>query len=205
MKLAVISDTHIGYGSGDRKNDAIRAFEEAIDISLEKSDAILFAGDMFDSPYPRSYATLETVRILSKLKSTSSGVLKGYSGLPFIAISGNHERRSKEFLDPVQMLEKAGLLVRLHGNGIMLEKEDEEVWVYGVSSVPERLAGAVFKKLNPAPKRGVFSILMFHQSVSPYVYSPLEQPTLDISSLPQGFDVIIDGHIHKREMKKIQL
>ncbi len=203
MKIAVISDTHLGFGTGERKSDALLAFEEAVQIAVDRADIILFAGDMFDSPYPRSYVTLEAVRILSGLRSIRGADVSGMAGFPFIAITGNHERRSREFLDPVQMLDRAGLLKRLHGDGAIAEKDGEKVWIYGISSVPERLAGSVFRKLDPKPMDGMTNILMFHQSVTPYVYSPLEKPTLDVSTLPKGFDIIIDGHIHKREVRKI--
>jgi DNA repair exonuclease SbcCD nuclease subunit len=42
-----------------------------------------------------------------------------------------------------------------------------------------------------------------HQSIDPYVYSPLEPPTLNTSNLPKGFDLIIDGHIHTQTQDKI--
>jgi len=44
---------------------------------------------------------------------------------------------------------------------------------------------------------------MVHQSISPYVYSPLEPPALTLSNLPKGFNVIIDGHIHSTGKEKI--
>jgi len=44
---------------------------------------------------------------------------------------------------------------------------------------------------------------MFHQSIEPYVYSPLEPPTLNLSNLPKGFDLIVNGHVHTKDSTKI--
>lgn len=37
---------------------------------------------------------------------------------------------------------------------------------------------------------------MIHQSIDPFIYSPLEPPSLSLSNLPKGFDLIVDGHLH---------
>ncbi|RLI96068.1 MAG: hypothetical protein DRP00_05885, partial [Candidatus Aenigmatarchaeota archaeon] len=37
----------------------------------------------------------------------------------------------------------------------------------------------------------------------PYIYSTLEPPSIELSDLPQGFDLIINGHIHTRQLKKL--
>ena len=206
MKLSIISDTHLGFGKGERKLDAVIAFEEAVDRSMKMADAILFAGDMFDSPYPRSEIVFHAVRILSKLKSakhTPFSIQRKipalcHRGMPFIAITGNHERRSREFRDPVQQLESAGLLVRLHAEHVMID----DVCVYGVSSVPERFASKIFHKLSPEPC-GAYNILMFHQGIEGFLYAPTDRPSLTLSDLPEGFDLYVNGHIHERQEKKI--
>jgi DNA repair exonuclease SbcCD nuclease subunit len=65
-----------------------------------------------------------------------------------------------------------------------------------MSGVPERYAADTLNKWNPKPVDDCFNILLLHQSIEPYVYSPLEPPSLNTSNLPCGFDLIVDGHIH---------
>jgi DNA repair exonuclease SbcCD nuclease subunit len=45
--------------------------------------------------------------------------------------------------------------------------------------------------------------MMLHQSIDPFVYSPLEPPSITTSNLPKGFDLIVDGHIHSSGQEKI--
>ncbi len=48
MKIAVLSDVHLGYGKGtNRGEDSFRAFSEVIKKSMD-ADLILMAGDLFD-------------------------------------------------------------------------------------------------------------------------------------------------------------
>ena len=56
---------------------------------------------------------------------------------------------------------------------------------------------------NPKPKENCFNILLLHQNIKPYVYSFLEEPTLEVTKLPKGFDLIVDGHVHTYEKQKI--
>ncbi len=115
-------------------------------------------------------------------------------GIPIIAIHGTHERRTKELLNPVQALEKAGFLVYLHCNGVIFEKDNERVAVHGMSGVPDQYAESVLANWNPSPAHGCFNIFVLHQSITEFLYA---QHTLDLKKLPRGFDLYIDGHIHE--------
>ena len=49
MLLGIFSDSHLGYGSLDRYEEAFNRFDESIQIFKDKSvDYILHAGDLFD-------------------------------------------------------------------------------------------------------------------------------------------------------------
>jgi DNA repair exonuclease SbcCD nuclease subunit len=128
---------------------------------------------------------------------------RSLSGIPVLALHGTHERRPKEQINVIEALEKTGFLIYLHCNGIIFEKDGEKVAVQGMSGVPERYAKQVLDKWNPQPIEGCYNILMFHQSIDPYVYSPLEPPSINLANLPKGFDLIIDGHIHTHDLTKI--
>jgi DNA repair exonuclease SbcCD nuclease subunit len=86
---------------------------------------------------------------------------------------------------------------------MVFEKEGIKVAIHGMSSVPERYAKEVLDKWNPKPVEGCINILFMHQSIDPYVYSPLEPPSLSLSNLPKGFDIIIDGHLHGHNIEKL--
>jgi len=119
-----------------------------------------------------------------------------FSGIPVVAIHGTHERRSKSFVNPIQLLEKMGYLIHLHGTYAIFEKNGGRVAIHGMSGVPERFAPEVFNKLNFKPIPNAYNILVLHQSIGGYVYSDDEESVLKLSDLPVGFDLIIDGHIH---------
>ena len=118
MKIAVIGDTHLGYSRfyEDSFSQARAAFKDAD----KKSDIILFLGDLYDSRVP----TLQVLgEAISLFRSISTKVY---------AIHGNHERRSRGTLNPVELLEKAGLLTHLHLKGETFEKNKEEIFIAGL-------------------------------------------------------------------------
>lgn len=216
MKIAVLSDFHFGYAySSELEDDPFDAVEEALDRI--DADLILFLGDVFDSRLPKTATWAHALRVLSKpLLKENSNVkiidsnkeLKKISyrtlrHVPVIAIHGNHERRGREELNTVQAMENAGLLIYLHAQYIVLEKEGKRVAIHGLGSVPERFAKDTLGEWNPQPVRGCYNILILHQNIDPYVYSPLEPPSLNLSNLPKGFDVILDGHVHTRNEQNI--
>jgi len=219
MQISILSDFHFGYGWNTRlEEDSFDNAKEAISKSLN-SDLILIAGDIFDSRLPRTETWAKALRVLSKpLLSKSSGIKllktlnkdlkeiskRCLSGIPVVAIHGTHERRAKDQINAIEALEQAGFLIYIHNNGLIFEKNGEKVAVQGMSGVPERYAKNLLDDWNPKPVDGCYNILMLHQSIEPYVYSPLEPPTLNLSNLPEGFDLIIDGHIHTRELTKIK-
>lgn len=216
MKIAILSDFHLGFSFGpETDRDSFENAEEAVEKALD-SDLLIIAGDIFDSRSPKTQTWADALKILSKpLLRESTGVKlvsctkqlkeiskKTLSHLPVVAIHGNHERRSKDETTAVEALENAGMLIHLHLQTIVLEKDGVKVAVHGMSSVPERYAKDVLERWKPKPLEGCFNILLLHQSIDPYVYSPLEPPTLSLSSLPEGFDLIVDGHVHTYALDK---
>jgi len=220
MKISILSDFHFGYGwNSQLENDSFENAQEAIEKSLD-SDLILLAGDIFDSITPGTEVWAKSLKILSKpslsnnsgikVKDTINKTLEKISkrtlnGIPIIALHGTHERRGKDQINAVQALEQTGFLIHLHCNGLVLEKNNEKIAIQGMSGVPERYAKDILEKWDPKPIKDCYNILMFHQSVEPYVYSPLDPPTLNLSNLPEGFDLIINGHIHTNDFKKIDI
>ncbi|MFQ6009962.1 MAG: exonuclease SbcCD subunit D [Candidatus Aenigmatarchaeota archaeon] len=217
MKIAIFSDCHCGHAFGEeRGEDSFLGLEEAIRANMDV-DLILIAGDMFDSRVPKQEVFARTAKILGLSQglpgSTRLVDLKGKEktdisplalrGIPIVAIHGTHERRSTHMVNPVQALEHAGLLIHLHCSAAVFNIGDKTVAIHGMSGVPERYAKDVLKEWNPQPIPGAVNIFMFHQSIEPYIYSPLDPPSLKIEDLPPGFDLYVLGHIHWRDIKDL--
>lgn len=219
MKLGIIGDLHFGFHfGGEREWDSFTQGKEAFDkVIAEDVDAMILLGDIFDSPIPRPevwsraaeiltlplLAKKSEVRLAGLINKTRESVKERlcFSGIPVIAIHGTHERRPRGQSNPVETLEKLGLLVYLHGNGIILDKGTERVAVQGIGGVPEKYAQQVFRSWNPKPIPNSTNLLIFHQSVKPFIYTGSE-PALEVSDLPQGFDLYIDGHLHRSLLQK---
>ncbi len=207
MKIGLFSDIHLGFGQGtEREKDAFENLEEAMEICKD-CDLILIAGDIFDYKTPNTEIFTKTMenllsafgkksetKIVEGINKDLSKNLKFGYGIPVISIFGNHERRSKGLLNPVEALERAGFLVQLHCNGIVLEKNGEKIAVQGMGGVPDQFAENILKQWNPKTIDGTYNILMLHQSISGFVFA---EHLLPQESIPKGFDLYINGHIHE--------
>ena len=217
MKIAIFSDTHCGFKYGEeRGEDAFIALEEALDKSMD-CDLILNAGDMFDTKIPKPEVFARTAKILSRIQNIPSQTrfvdsidkdIKDISplalrGIPMVAIHGTHERRSTTMINPLHNLEHSGLLIHLDKSAVVFDVNGEKVAVHGMSGVSEKYAKEVLDEWNPKPVEGAINILLFHQSVNPYIYSPLDPPTVDITDLPKGFDLYVLGHMHWTEIRDL--
>ncbi len=91
MRIVHLADTHLGFrqlhhvdatGRNVREQDVYRAFERAIDTIVElKPDAVIHAGDLFDSYHPSSAALGVALDGLRRLRE---------AGIPVVIIAGNH-------------------------------------------------------------------------------------------------------------------
>ncbi|MEM5804849.1 MAG: metallophosphoesterase [Candidatus Aenigmatarchaeota archaeon] len=210
MKIAIFSDCHCGFDFGkERGEDPFLGLEEAVRGSLD-ADLMLIAGDMFDSRIVKQEVFARAAKILALPHSVQGRAQLvdvigkpreelsplALRGVPVIAIHGTHERRSRHLVNPVQELEHAGLLIHLHCSSVVYNIGEQKVAVHGMSGVPERFAKDCLMSWDPRPVPGAINILMIHQSIEPYIYSPLEPPSLKVEDLPAGFDLYVLGHIH---------
>lgn len=182
MKIAAIGDTHLGYSRFYK--DSFTQAEAAFRDADQKADLILFLGDLYDSRVPSIQVLGEAISLFRGLKT------------PVYAIHGNHERRSRGLLNPVGLMESAGLLKHLHMEHDVFEKEGEKVFIAGMGNVPDDLAARAMGKLKEkiSPPEGTFSILMLHQSFREYVYG---ENLLSINDLEHmGYSLYLNGHIH---------
>ncbi len=215
LKLAVISDPHLGTKWGTpREEDSFDQFQEAIERSLDiGAQIILIPGDIFDTRIPKLEVWEKALRIFSipLMRGRSDVSLAktidkpteeisplAFSGVPVVALHGNHERRTKGLKNPVEALEAAGELVHIHGATLIFDTPDGKVAIHGLSNVPDQHLLASIQAWNPKPVAGAFNIMVIHQSVGNFVFSTEERPSLALEDLPKGFDIYICGHVHFR-------
>lgn len=188
MRIAIISDTHLGYARFEE--DSIKQAAAAFSDADTKADIIIYAGDVFDTKNPKLETINHALDIIKKVK------------IPVFAIHGNHERRSKDLVNPVQLLATSGLLNYLHGNDTKFEKNREKVQIFGMGNVPEEYAEIALRKSLEkfSPADGHFKVLVLHQSIKELIPHADQEISLDyLRDLP--FDLIINGHIHERIIK----
>lgn len=200
MRLLILSDTHFGFASGtEREQDAFDAVRAAL---ATPADAVLFAGDFFDTrvPSPETFARALELLVPLKLAPATAALSADHSsalsrlGVPVVAIAGNHERRARGLVNPVEALQRAGLLVHLHAQTAVLRKGTEAVAVHGLSWLPDQYAQDALREWAPQPLPGAFNILLLHQNLAPFLDV---EPCLRLADLPPGFDFYLNGHIHE--------
>ncbi|MFB6190355.1 MAG: exonuclease SbcCD subunit D [Candidatus Nanohaloarchaea archaeon] len=210
MKVSVISDTHFGYKWGEeRGEDAFKNAKEAFERSLD-ADLIILPGDIFDRKIPKQEVLDRASEVLSTAMEGEREVeadkklgIHG-DGIPVVAIHGTHERRPSSYTNPIELMANTGHLHHLHNDKVTFEKDGEKVAVHGMSGVPEKYAPRVLEKFSPEPVDDAFNILVLHQSIEGFVYTPDEEDYLTLEDLPEGFDLIVNGHIHWYNIEKFQ-
>ncbi len=194
MKIALLADLHLGFGastSRERYEDAFIQAREAIELAADKADAILIAGDIFDTARPK-------LEVLSRSIDVFQPALE--RNIPIIAIHGNHDARVGSEENVVKLLSRFGVLKYIHREGTVIRSNEEEVFVYGVGWIPDAYAPQVFSLVPPPPKTP--AILLFHQPLAGFFNWRDERP-LDPAMLPKGYSLYVTGHLHWHVEKKL--
>src|ERR1044072_8074904 len=94
MKLAHISDTHLGYFAygktsqgklNQREVDVVGTFKKCLDSILERDpDIVVHSGDFFHVVRPSNYSLIAAYKLLSAFQAKRMG-------RPFVIIGGNHD------------------------------------------------------------------------------------------------------------------
>lgn len=188
MRIAIIGDTHLGY-SRFEEDSFIQAEKAFVDAS-DKTDIIIFAGDLFDMKIPKLETLDRTLKIFQKIEK------------PIYAIHGNHERRTRDMVNPAQLIATSGAITYLHGEAVVFEKNGEKIQILGLGNVPEEYSTIALKKTMEQfeQQESAHKILVIHQSIREFMPHAEDELSLDyLETLP--FDLIIDGHIHKTMTK----
>ncbi|HVC57905.1 MAG TPA: DNA repair exonuclease [Candidatus Acidoferrales bacterium] len=203
MKIAIVSDTHIGYERF--AEDALKQATEALEKASTLADIILLPGDVFDKRAPRPDVIAQSINLfreLSKKKWAARVVefngrgTKCYTDVPVVAISGTHERTAEGKDNPLNLLGLAGLLIDTSEATTIIEKDGERVAIFGLGGISEERVKEKLAELKPTPISGAFNVFMLHQSI--YEILPFSNDFIHYDDLPSGFDLYVNGHIHSR-------
>lgn len=199
MKVAIVSDMHIGYERF--YDDAIKQAREAMELASTLADLIILPGDIFDKRAPKPDVIAQAINLFREIadKDWKAKVVEfrggeRYTDVPIIAISGTHERTAAGKENALNLLGLAGLLVDTSEATTIVEKDGERVAIYGLGGLSEERVKGKLLELDPKPVEGMFSIFMLHQSI--YEILPFSDDFIHYSDLPKGFDLYVNGHIH---------
>ncbi len=197
MKIAILGDFHLGYPRF--YEDSFAQAEAAFSKACEVSDLVILVGDIFDTKTPRLEVIERALRIfgIAKRKEWKA---RG-EGIPVLAIHGTHERRQKDSVNAIQMIEAAGLWKNVHNTKAVFALEGERVAVQGLGGVPEEFAAAAMRAAGFKPEPDALNILVFHQSIEELI--PGKGEMLALGDLPPGFDVYACGHMHRSHFEKV--
>ena len=208
MKIAIISDTHFGFKENtELENDCYINFEQALESAINNSDMILMPGDLFDLEEPSQKTYDNLFKIISKYtgeqKLKNNTNKKTLTSIPIIIIAGTHEYKGKGYTSPIDVIESSNYFYQLKHSNIIFETENEKINICGMSGVPEKYAKDVIKKIDFKPLENSTNILMTHQSYNELLAFDDEMVSnLSLDDLPLGFDLYINGHLHKKQIIK---
>ncbi|XGI84064.1 metallophosphoesterase [Halorutilales archaeon Cl-col2-1] len=188
VEVLHLSDTHLGYRqyrSDLRRQDFTDAFEEAVEVAVERDvDAVVHTGDLFDSRDPSLTDLTDCIDVLRTLR---------HEGIPFYGIVGNHERKiDRQWLD---LLERTGVAERLGKEPIVI---GDEVAVYGIDSVSRVSWDSADLEIQETDD-DLYRLVCMHQLLHPPVPEKLSDHDTDevIERLGIEIDALALGDYHE--------
>ena len=191
-----MSDSHIGASRYSLPwfNDELKlAFEDLLEKAKDLDvDAILFCGDLFDSPVVNSADVVYVIRQLNRIN------------IPFVSIVGNHDLQTSKPLDdsPVSIVNEAcpnmsilhNANISLHMNGVNF---------IGISYIPPNRFQNISKDTSVLEPyydyvdSTTINIALIHQDMSLLEYAKYIPNTLTLKDL-EPFNFTFAGHYHMR-------
>jgi exonuclease SbcD len=214
-----LADTHLGYeqyGVRERFNDFSRAFWDIMDEAAKNEvDFVVIAGDLFNKRAIDALTLIHAIEGLRKLKE---------SGIPVIAIEGNHDRSyyregiswlqflcHQEYLMLLAPTMRDGAPVLSHWNresmlGSHVDLLNGRVRIYGLpwqgaatTRSMEGLTQALEAARADEEAAGIeYRVLLMHTGVDSVVPRIQGLPTMaQFQPLRHWVDYLALGHVHK--------
>ncbi|MEJ2249871.1 MAG: exonuclease SbcCD subunit D [Candidatus Lokiarchaeota archaeon] len=193
MRIAHISDTHLGYRQYNldvREQDIYDVFNEAIDIALEeRADVLIHSGDLFDTPEPPIKALYTLQNALSKIGDK----------MKVLTVLGEHDTPKRRGMAPHRLFKMEVL-----GDAYSLDHVIiDDVLFAGISNLKGRATDHLkqeLEKFDFLTKQYEGSVLILHQAIKSFL--PFEGAyQLKEDDLPQSANYYALGHIHSREIQ----
>lgn len=207
MKVAIVSDLHLGYERfyDDAYNQALQALTKASELA----DVIIIPGDIFDFRSPKPDVIAQGLNLFRNLKDKKwqaritkyTGPGKIFTDIPVIAIPGTHERRAQGSENAVELLNLAGFLANGSEATIEISSGGEKIYVTSLGGVSEERVKETLEQCAFKPVDGKFNIFMLHQSI--YELLPFSDDFIHYDDLPKNFDLYVSGHIHNKVESKV--
>lgn len=190
MRILHTADTHIGYrqyGSDERRDDFLNAFEAVVSDAIEDDfSALIHAGDLFHQRNPRLEDIIPTIDLFTKLEN---------AGIPALAVVGNHEsKRDAQWLD---LLENLGLVTRLGRSPYVIEN----VAIYGVDYVPRSQIQNFEYEFEPSDAD--YNLLVLHGRFKPFPYGEWELKEF-VEKSNVDWDAFLLGDFHDQVVEKVK-
>jgi exonuclease SbcD len=202
MRIVHMADTHLGFrqlhrvndaGRNEREQDVYDAFEQAISKVIELApDAVVHAGDLFDSYHPSSAALRVALDGFRRLRE---------AGIPTVVIAGNHSTPRVVAAEHIfGVLERFGGVHVIHGGGREVRIDGLAVHAIAHDNDPAQLT-ATLRAARPAADAD-FNVLVAHvglDGLGQVVGSEAGSVTLSGEALSGAgeFDYVALGHLHK--------
>lgn len=203
MKFIHIADTHLGLAAFNRLDPATGMnlrekqiydnFLKAIDaIIAEKPDALVHAGDLFDTVKPKTRAYTTALEALDRLHA---------AGIPFVVIAGNHSMvKTRYTTSPFEVLS-------YHPSRITAAYR----FRYEKVEIGDTLFHLIPNMLRPEDYRAAFDAVEFPPShanvlvthglatqIKDQRLATVAEHELDGTILSDRFDYIALGHYHRQ-------
>jgi len=194
MRIAHISDTHLGYRQYnlyEREDDFYNSLNQAIDKALEERvDVIIHSGDLFNSSTPPIKALLSFKNALNKIEGR----------IKIFTILGDHDKPKRRAMIPhkifnIPVLGAAGMLESVEVNGVLIA---------GISNMKGIYTGKLreeIQRFDTLSKNYKKSVFVAHQGIKNFL--PFEGSyELTEDDLPRSADYYALGHIHARSLER---
>lgn len=193
MRLAHLSDTHLGFsefeiehgGFNARELDAYRAFEEACaKIREARPDVLIHTGDLFDRPRPPMRALAVALRGFASLTA---------AGIPVVVIAGNHDLPSgRGTASPLEVLEAVPDV-----HAVPAAPSTVRVRGLTIHAIPHGREDAMRRAVDGAPGADILAIHAGLRDSGEREWSEARVPREAVAAQAQRHAYVALGHYHR--------
>ena len=199
MRIAHVSDTHLGFstygrldeatGLNQREVDFYRAFEQCVDKIIEaKVDAVVHSGDLFDSVRPSNRAISFALDQFARLSK---------AGIPVVVIAGNHSTpKLRETGSVFKILEHLDDIHPIY-KGEYEAVELDDLMVHAVPHSDGDALQREMRRIRPSPRHENVGLLHVGvASIQDFKMGEFNEQIVPVSALNEQLDYIALGHYH---------